>query len=46
MNIDSKENFMKKILGCLRRAIEDFDMIQNGDKIAVGVSGERTVSCF
>ncbi len=32
---------MKKILGCLRRAIEDFDMIQNGDKIAVGVSGGK-----
>lgn len=32
---------MKKVLGCLRRAIEDFDMIQDGDKIAVGVSGGK-----
>lgn len=32
---------MKKILGCLRRCIEDFDMIQAGDKIAVGLSGGK-----
>ena len=27
---------MKKILGCLRRAVEDFNMIEEGDRIAVG----------
>lgn len=32
---------MKKILGCMRKACEDFDMIKNGDKIAVGVSGGK-----
>ncbi len=32
---------MKKILGCIRRADEDFGMIQNGDRIAVGVSGGK-----
>lgn len=32
---------MKKLLGCIRRADEDFGMIQNGDKIAVGVSGGK-----
>ncbi len=32
---------MKKILGCIRRADEDFGLIQDGDKIAVGVSGGK-----
>lgn len=32
---------MKKILGCVRRADEDFGMISDGDKIAVGVSGGK-----
>ena len=32
---------MKKILGYLRRASEEFDMIRPGDKIAVGVSGGK-----
>jgi len=32
---------MKKILGCIRRAAEDFNMIQPGDNIAIGVSGGK-----
>lgn len=32
---------MKKVLGCLRRACEEFDMIKDGDRIAVGVSGGK-----
>ncbi|SHH19900.1 ATP-binding protein [Tepidibacter thalassicus] len=32
---------MKKILGCIRRACEDYNMIQDGDKIAVGFSGGK-----
>lgn len=32
---------MKQILGKLRRADSDFDMIQSGDKIAVGLSGGK-----
>ena len=32
---------MRKVLSFLRRAIVDFDMIQAGDKIAVGVSGGK-----
>lgn len=32
---------MQKLLGKLRRAIEDFNLIQNGDKIAVGLSGGK-----
>ena len=32
---------MKRILGHLRRAAEDFNMIVPGDRIAVGVSGGK-----
>ena len=32
---------MQKILGQLRRAINDYNMIQDGDRIAVGISGGK-----
>lgn len=32
---------MQKLMGLMRRAIEKYDMIQPGDKIAVGVSGGK-----
>lgn len=32
---------MRYILGCIRRAVEDFSMIKDGDVIAVGVSGGK-----
>ena len=32
---------MKKVLGCIRKADEEFDLIQDGDKICVGVSGGK-----
>lgn len=32
---------MKKIVSLIRRAVEDYDMIQEGDKVAVGVSGGK-----
>lgn len=32
---------MQKLLSMARRAIQDYDMIQDGDKIAVGVSGGK-----
>lgn len=32
---------MKKILSHTRRCVEDYDMIQKGDRIAVGVSGGK-----
>lgn len=32
---------MKKILSLMRRAINDYDLIQDGDRIAVGVSGGK-----
>ena len=32
---------MKKTLGCLRRADTDFQLIESGDRIAVGISGGK-----
>lgn len=32
---------MKKVLGCIRKADQDFNLIQNGDRICVGVSGGK-----
>ena len=32
---------MKKILGLMRRCIQDFQMIEDGDKIGVGLSGGK-----
>lgn len=32
---------MQKVLGYMRKAITEFDLIENGDKIAVGVSGGK-----
>ena len=32
---------MKYILGRLRRCVEDYNMIQEGDRIAVGISGGK-----
>ena len=32
---------MQQILSHLRRCVEDYDMIQAGDRVAVGVSGGK-----
>ena len=32
---------MQKLAGLMRRAIEKYDMIQPGDRIAIGVSGGK-----
>jgi len=34
-------NEMKRLLGFVRRAVDDYDMIDDGDRIAVGVSGGK-----
>ena len=32
---------MQKLMGLVRRCVDDYDMIRPGDKIAVGVSGGK-----
>ena len=32
---------MQKLMGLVRRCVDDYDMIRQGDKIAVGVSGGK-----
>ena len=32
---------MQKIVGLVRRCVDDYHMIESGDKIAVGVSGGK-----
>ena len=32
---------MKQVLGCVRRADQDFGMIARGDRVVVGVSGGK-----
>lgn len=32
---------MKRIVGLVRKAVEDYGMIENGDRVAVGVSGGK-----
>ena len=36
-----KEKIMQKLLSCLRRACEEYNLIENNDKIAVGLSGGK-----
>lgn len=32
---------MKRITSCVRRAVEEYDMIKEGDRVAVGISGGK-----
>ena len=32
---------MQKLMGLVRRCVDDYDMIHEGDRIAVGVSGGK-----
>ena len=32
---------MQKLMGLVRRCVDDYDMIKSGDRIAVGVSGGK-----
>ncbi len=36
-----QEIFMQKILGNMRKAIQQYKMIENGDRVAVGISGGK-----
>ena len=33
--------YLRRILGCIKRADEEYNLIEDGDKIAVGVSGGK-----
>ncbi|WP_317856190.1 tRNA 2-thiocytidine biosynthesis TtcA family protein [Chakrabartyella piscis] len=37
---------LQKLLSYVRRAVDDYDMIQEGDKIAIGVSGGKDSLCL
>ena len=41
MSSERSVSIMKKVLGCIRKADQDFSLIEEGDKIAVGVSGGK-----
>ena len=32
---------MRRMLSFVRRAVDDYDMIEDGDRIAVGISGGK-----
>ena len=34
-------NEMKRLLSFVRRAVDDYEMIEEGDRIAVGISGGK-----
>ena len=34
---------LQQLLSYTRKAVDDYQMIEEGDKIAIGVSGEKTV---
>jgi tRNA(Ile)-lysidine synthase TilS/MesJ len=36
----------KRLLGAVRKAVQDYDMIRHGDRIAVGVSGGKDSLCL
>ena len=40
-SINGRGMSMKTVLGCIRRADQDFGMVADGDRIAVGVSGGK-----
>ena len=37
----TEDSGMKKTLGCIRKADTDFSLIEDGDHIAIGVSGGK-----
>lgn len=39
--LERRDPVLERILGCLRRAVDDYDMIEEGEKVVVGVSGGK-----
>ena len=39
--MDEKSVVMRKIIGCMRKAADDYAMIEEGDRVAVGLSGGK-----
>ena len=39
-------NEMKRLLSFVRRAVDDYAMIEEGDRIAVGISGGKDSLCL
>lgn len=39
--MDERSKVMRKIMGYMRRALNDYDMIKEGDHVAVGLSGGK-----
>ena len=37
---------LQRLLSLTRKAMDDYQMIQEGDKIAVGIAVEKTLSLF
>ena len=37
---------LQKLLSYVRRAVDDYSMIEEGDKIAVGISGGKDSICL
>ena len=41
MRISAMDKLLNEFTGMVRRAVDDYEMIQEGDKVAVGVSGGK-----
>ena len=37
---------LQQVLGQVRKALDDYNMIQDGDKIAIGISGGKDSLCL
>ncbi len=41
LSMDERSKVMRKIMGCVRRAINDYGMLSDNDHVAVGLSGGK-----
>ena len=39
------DKILNEFVGTVRRAVDDYGMIKEGDRVAVGVSGGKTACC-